>query len=101
MNYPEATEGDSSAQDDIDATRRYVGQDAEVIGGGAENGHFTGVRPNREQRRKQLKNKEDRMVLKRITLEFEGGQTVDLDIGKVHIVDRETRAVLFNEVIEG
>lgn len=99
--WPEATEGDSSAQDDIDATRRYVGQEAEVIGGGAENGHFTGVRPNREQRRKQLKNKEDRMVLQAITLTFEGGQTVDLDIGKVHIVDRETRAVLFNEVIEG
>jgi hypothetical protein len=39
-----ATVGNSTAKQDIAATRRFVGNDVEVIGGGEENGHFTGVR---------------------------------------------------------
>jgi hypothetical protein len=39
-----ATTGNSTAEQDIAATRRFVGNDVEVIGGGEENGHFTGVK---------------------------------------------------------
>jgi hypothetical protein len=91
---------DTSAEDDIEATRRYVGHDAEVVGGGAENGHFTGARPNRQQRRESLKH-DERWIVKTISVTFENGRVVDLDTNKVMIVDKETHAQLFDYVIEG
>ncbi len=54
---------------------------------------------NREQRRKSHKN-DNRMILTAITLTFADGQTVNLDIHKVAIVDKETKANLFSEVLD-
>lgn len=89
----------SSAQDDIDATRKQVGTDAIITGGGAENGHFTYAQPNRKQRRDSLKH-DERWVVSRITVSFENGKQVDLDINKIMIVDKETKAQLFDYVME-
>ena len=91
-----------SKQDDIDATRKQVGEDAEIIGGGAENGHFTyvtGRKLNREERR-QSKKHDERYVVSRIHIEFENGQAVDLDVNKVMLIDKDTKAQLFDYVIE-
>lgn len=98
--FPTSTEGDSSAEEDIAATRRYVGEDAEVVGGGPEHGHFTGVRPNREQRRKSLKNKDEILTVDSIIVVFDNSEQVKLDPSKVMIVDKETGAKLFREVLE-
>jgi hypothetical protein len=54
---------------------------------------------NREGRRKSLKN-DERLVVESITVNFEGGQSVNLDTQKVMIIDKETKAQLFQEVIE-
>ena len=54
---------------------------------------------NREARRKSLKE-DKRIVLTAITLTFEDGQTINLDIHKVAIVDKETKANLFSEVLD-
>lgn len=98
--FPTSTIGGSSAEEDIAATRRFVGEDAEVVGGGAENGHFTGVRPNRQQRRKNLKNKDEILTVSEIIVKFDNGQQVKLDPAKVMIVDKETKGNLFKEVLE-
>lgn len=54
---------------------------------------------NREQRRASAK-KDDRMIVKAITVEFEDGTIVNLDTQKVMIIDKATKAQLFQEVIE-
>jgi hypothetical protein len=54
---------------------------------------------NREERRKSLKN-DERLVVSAIIVEFEDGRTVNLDTQKVMIIDKETKAQLFQEVIE-
>lgn len=92
-----------SKQDDIDATRKHVGDDAEILGGGDENGNFTyvtGRKLNREQRRESLKH-DERWVVSRIHIEFENGKAVELDIDKVMIIDKDTKAQLFDYVMEG
>lgn len=90
----------TSKQDDIDATRKLVGNDVTISGGGPENGHFTYAQPNRKQRRDSLKH-DERWVVSRISVSFENGKQVDLDINKIMIVDKETKAQLFDYVIEG
>lgn len=57
-------------------------------------------KPNREQRRKNLKAKEERLVVRTITVAFENGQTANLDPSKIMIVDKDTKANLFNYVME-
>jgi hypothetical protein len=104
MQFPESTSGDSSAEEDIAATRRFVGEDADVVGGGAENAHFTGVRHpggNREQRRKTIKGlSKERMEVTGIVVHFKNGQYVNLDTTRVMISDRVTGKPLFEEILE-
>lgn len=51
---------------------------------------------NREQRRAQPKGDKN-LILKSITLQFEGQEPVMLDIHKVLIVDKITKQPLFQE----
>lgn len=55
---------------------------------------------NREQRRHSLKH-DERLIVKAITIDFENGTAINLDPARVMIVDKDTKAQLFNYVIEG
>lgn len=56
-------------------------------------------KPNRKQRRQNFKT-EERLTVEAIVVRFDNGQSVELDTTKVMIIDKETKAQLFNEVIE-
>ena len=94
----------STAEEDKEATRKSLGKDAdnyEVFGGGAENGHFTGIRPKQSRQQRRLAERTPRLVVARIVVHFENGHQSEMDITKVNLIDRVTKQPLFDEVIEG
>lgn len=54
---------------------------------------------NREQRRDSLKN-DDRLIVDKILVMFTSGMQLELDTKKVMIIDRETKAQLFEVVLD-
>lgn len=77
----------------------------EGLGGFFIIGDATGAKtpdynPNRAARRKSL-NTDERLTVGAIIVEFTNGQTVHLDTEKVMIIDKDTKAQLFQYVIEG
>lgn len=55
---------------------------------------------NRAERRNISKDKE-RIVVTGIVVHFKNGQYVNLDTGKVQIIDKDTGRPLFEEVLDG
>lgn len=56
-------------------------------------------KPNREQRRASTKA-DERLVVSTILVTFENGQTANLDPNKVMIIDKDSKANLFQYVME-
>lgn len=54
---------------------------------------------NREQRRESMKH-DERYTVSRIIVEFDNGKALELDVDKVMIIDKHTKAQLFDYVME-
>jgi hypothetical protein len=54
---------------------------------------------NRQDRRASMRQHET-LTVKAIRIYFDNGQSVDLDTQKVMIIDKETKAQLFTEVLQ-